>query len=212
MTSSPVWMSVSWRKSIFSIIWSSSTKVITSRRTVQCEPKVSRCWPSRANGLCYCRARPHSPVQWVRVWVDIFIWKLIHFISIELYPQLHLLEPKLFSSKHQFGLRYCDAKLKTIYTKHRPVNIWKYTGATNLEELRILLETTVMIRRLKTAVLKDMPTKRREVVSFWNLLLTTWFLNCCLHYLDSSWSKGTWFSRVGYNRNDQGEFCQKQWK
>lgn len=75
---------------------------------------------------------------------------------IELFSQLKFLRPDLFRSKEKFGQRYCDAK-----TTH-----WgrDYKGCTNARELRILLESTVMLRRLKKDVLHDLPTKRRSKV------------------------------------------------
>jgi SWI/SNF-related matrix-associated actin-dependent regulator of chromatin subfamily A-like protein 1 len=41
---------------------------------------------------------------------------------------------------------------------------WKYTGATNLEELSIRLRSSVMIRRTKAEVLPDLPNKLRTII------------------------------------------------
>lgn len=71
----------------------------------------------------------------------------------------------MFSSKHAFGVRYCDAQQKYLWVKGgRRQQVWDYKGAKNLDELRILLEATIMIRRLKNDVLDQLPRKKREMV------------------------------------------------
>lgn len=49
----------------------------------------------------------------------------------------------------RFFTRYCDGNAK---------------GAANLDELQLLLRSTVMVRRLKQDVLKDLPAKQRQVI------------------------------------------------
>ncbi|RWS05274.1 SWI/SNF-related matrix-associated actin-dependent regulator of chromatin subfamily A-like protein 1 [Dinothrombium tinctorium] len=75
---------------------------------------------------------------------------------IELFTQISTIDHKTFSSKVDFGLRYCGGYM----TK------WGYDfrGSSNTEELKVLLESTVMIRRLKSDVLDQLPPKRRIVV------------------------------------------------
>lgn len=80
---------------------------------------------------------------------------------IELYTQLAALNQKLFTNKHDFGVRYCAAY--QAYHKG-PRGIWDYRGHSNTDELKMLLESTVMIRRLKSDVLKDLPPKNRVVI------------------------------------------------
>lgn len=46
-----------------------------------------------------------------------------------------------------------------------PWGHWDTTGTDNLEEFQELLRTTFMIRRLKNDVLKELPPKRRQVVT-----------------------------------------------
>ncbi|GCB77235.1 hypothetical protein scyTo_0021079 [Scyliorhinus torazame] len=74
----------------------------------------------------------------------------------ELYSQITALRPKLFSNFHEFGLRYCAAK-------QFPWG-WDYSGSCNLLELRLLLLESLMIRRLKSDVLSQLPAKRRKMV------------------------------------------------
>ncbi|ORX87504.1 hypothetical protein BCR32DRAFT_264267 [Anaeromyces robustus] len=75
---------------------------------------------------------------------------------IELYTQLNSLIPRAISNPVKFGLRYCDAK----ETKFG----WDFTGSSNLSELKLLLERTVMIRRLKKDVLMELPPKVRQCI------------------------------------------------
>ncbi|XP_028598388.2 SWI/SNF-related matrix-associated actin-dependent regulator of chromatin subfamily A-like protein 1 isoform X2 [Podarcis muralis] len=74
----------------------------------------------------------------------------------ELYTQIAAVRPSFFSQFHAFGLRYCDAK-------QRPWG-WDYSGSSNLGELKLLLEESVMIRRLKSDVLSQLPAKQRRMV------------------------------------------------
>ncbi|NXC43425.1 SMAL1 protein, partial [Penelope pileata] len=74
----------------------------------------------------------------------------------ELYTQIAAVQPSFFPQFHTFGLRYCDAK-------KMPWG-WDYSGSSNLAELKILLEETIMIRRLKSDVLSQLPAKQRKMV------------------------------------------------
>ncbi|NXU89032.1 SMAL1 protein, partial [Xiphorhynchus elegans] len=74
----------------------------------------------------------------------------------ELYTQIAAVQPTFFPLFHSFGLRYCDAK-------KMPWG-WDYSGSSNLTELKILLEESIMIRRLKSDVLSQLPAKQRKMV------------------------------------------------
>ena len=76
---------------------------------------------------------------------------------MELYTVLHLLRPKMFPTKKRFGMRYCGP------TKNYFTGFMEYKGSSNEAELHTLLKT-VMIRRLKKDVLKELPPKQRIVV------------------------------------------------
>jgi SWI/SNF-related matrix-associated actin-dependent regulator 1 of chromatin subfamily A len=71
----------------------------------------------------------------------------------ELYSQISAVDPKLLPNWTQFGMRYCAG----YYAKYR----MNYDGASNLAELHLLLENTIMIRRLKADVLSELPDKHR---------------------------------------------------
>ncbi|XP_029789738.1 SWI/SNF-related matrix-associated actin-dependent regulator of chromatin subfamily A-like protein 1 isoform X2 [Suricata suricatta] len=74
----------------------------------------------------------------------------------ELYTQIIGVRPTFFPQFHAFGLRYCDAK-------RQPWG-WDYSGSSNLGELKLLLEEAVMLRRLKSDVLAQLPAKQRKMV------------------------------------------------
>uniref|UniRef100_A0AAY4C6R0 SWI/SNF-related matrix-associated actin-dependent regulator of chromatin subfamily A-like protein 1 n=1 Tax=Denticeps clupeoides TaxID=299321 RepID=A0AAY4C6R0_9TELE len=75
----------------------------------------------------------------------------------ELYTQILAVCPTLFPRFHDFGGRYCDAK-------QLPWG-WDYSGSSNLGELKLLLEESLMLRRLKSEVLSQLPSKQRKVVT-----------------------------------------------
>uniref|UniRef100_A0A8C8S1K4 SWI/SNF-related matrix-associated actin-dependent regulator of chromatin subfamily A-like protein 1 n=1 Tax=Pelusios castaneus TaxID=367368 RepID=A0A8C8S1K4_9SAUR len=74
----------------------------------------------------------------------------------ELYTQIVAVRPTFFPQFHSFGLRYCDAKLMPWG--------WDYSRSSNLGELKLFLEESIMIRRLKSDVLSQLPAKQRKMV------------------------------------------------
>ena len=77
---------------------------------------------------------------------------------IEIYNILHTLEKDIFPNKFKFGLKYCNG--------HHNGYGWDFNGASNIEELHDLINGTIMLRRMKTDVLKQLPLKSRVVVPF----------------------------------------------
>jgi len=75
---------------------------------------------------------------------------------IEIFNALKLLDPKEYSNMFKFASQYCDAKMTAFG--------WDFSGHSNLDQLQTRLRSTVMIRRLKSEVLKDLPPKRRQVI------------------------------------------------
>jgi SWI/SNF-related matrix-associated actin-dependent regulator 1 of chromatin subfamily A len=76
----------------------------------------------------------------------------------EVWPLINYLDPENWNSWWYFAKRYCGA------VQGR----WgmDVDGATNLGELQDKLRRSVMVRRLKRDVLKELPPKRRQIVAF----------------------------------------------
>lgn len=74
---------------------------------------------------------------------------------IEIWTTLSWLDPVAWRSFWGFAQKYCGAS---------KANGWDMSGATNLKELNEKLRSTVMIRRLKKDVLKELPPKVRQIV------------------------------------------------
>jgi len=74
---------------------------------------------------------------------------------VELWSQLHCLNGDLFGSYTHFTKRYCNARRSRFG--------WDVSGLSNADELHQKLKT-VMVRRLKANVLKDLPPKQRSII------------------------------------------------
>lgn len=74
----------------------------------------------------------------------------------ELYNLVRILRPDVFYSFKEFGLRYCNPRESYFGVD--------WTGSSNMRELHLVLEKGIMIRRLKSEVLTELPAKRRQKI------------------------------------------------
>ena len=74
----------------------------------------------------------------------------------ELWPMLNIINPKEFDAFMSYAWTFCRPK------KQR--GKWQYSGHKNLDVLHRQLKRTLMIRRKKEDVLKDLPEKTRSVI------------------------------------------------
>lgn len=101
---------------------------------------------------------------------------------IELFPLLQVLDPEKWdppgllkgrpvpaghgAGYKNFAVKYCDGKIVGRPIKGRGwVKVFEAKGATNVEELNKGLKESCMIRRQKSEVLKELPEKRRQIVT-----------------------------------------------
>lgn len=77
---------------------------------------------------------------------------------VELWPMLRVADPEGLGVNHwNFLRKFCKAW-------EAPWG-WDVSGADNLEELQLRLRSSIMIRRLKKDVLKELPPKRRQIIA-----------------------------------------------
>jgi SWI/SNF-related matrix-associated actin-dependent regulator 1 of chromatin subfamily A len=70
---------------------------------------------------------------------------------VEIYNAVSLIDPTIFPNFFSFAKRYCDGKNNGWG--------WDFSGASNTQELHEKLTSTIMLRRKKKEVLKDLPDK-----------------------------------------------------
>lgn len=75
---------------------------------------------------------------------------------VELYPVLNMLAPEQFSNFFRYAREFCDAK-RTHFGHD-------FSGASNLDKLHEILDGSLMARRRKKDVLKDLPPKTRYLI------------------------------------------------
>lgn len=80
---------------------------------------------------------------------------------IEIWNILDTLQPTSWGSEEAFGIRYADGHKKHVGNGKV---IWNFKGASNLDELHEKLRRNIMVRRMKSDVLSDLPDKVRQIV------------------------------------------------
>uniref|UniRef100_A0A6M3IKW2 Putative helicase n=1 Tax=viral metagenome TaxID=1070528 RepID=A0A6M3IKW2_9ZZZZ len=77
---------------------------------------------------------------------------------VEFFNCLNILDASKFGNFWSYTNKFCDKQ----YTGRG----WSFSGAKNKADLHQLLKRTVMIRRLKSEVLKELPPKTRTVIPY----------------------------------------------
>lgn len=84
----------------------------------------------------------------------------------ELFPLLHMLNPREWNSGYQFCIRYCAGHNEWIRARGgRTRQVFNCNGRSNTEELHQRISGAYMIRHTKAEVMKDMPPKTRRSVN-----------------------------------------------
>jgi len=81
----------------------------------------------------------------------------------ELWSQIQIVNKSVAPKFFDFGMRYCGAFQKPAAAGKM---VWDFSGVSNIAELDKLLRTTIMIRRTKEQVLKELPPKTRTMIPF----------------------------------------------
>ena len=76
---------------------------------------------------------------------------------VEMYNLARIIRPDIFHSFTNYGKRYCNPKESYLGID--------WNGSKNARELHLTLTNSFMIRRLKSAVLTQLPAKRRQRIS-----------------------------------------------
>lgn len=85
------------------------------------------------------------------------ILSILQMLAPETYGVFGVKRDKLAA---KFLFRYCDPQKVWARGKYHT----DFSGASNLDELQERLRSTLMVRRLKSDVLTDLPAKRRQIV------------------------------------------------
>lgn len=80
---------------------------------------------------------------------------------MEMFSLLNALDPTTWPNAFSFGRRYCNGQQKHIGGGRY---VWDFGGASHLEELQQRLRANLLVRRMKSEVLKELPPKRRQVL------------------------------------------------
>lgn len=80
---------------------------------------------------------------------------------LDLWPILEMIKHPLANSWLYFVKRYCNAEKVEV---RKGLKVWQF-GSSHEEELAQILRSTIMIRRDKQLVLKELPAKNRQAIT-----------------------------------------------
>lgn len=104
---------------------------------------------------------------------------------VEIFNIVHTINPFIFPNFMDFAKKYCGAEKGRFG--------WDFSGATNLKELNLILKNSIMIRRKKKDVLKDLPPKQivKVVVEIDNIEVYKTAENKFITYLRDKYNQQT---------------------
>jgi SWI/SNF-related matrix-associated actin-dependent regulator 1 of chromatin subfamily A len=82
----------------------------------------------------------------------------------ELFSLISLVDPTTWNNFFYYAKRYCQGHQKTVYARGGPKLVWDFNGSSHLDELQRKLRESIMVRRLATDVLKELPPLRRQLI------------------------------------------------
>lgn len=83
----------------------------------------------------------------------------------ELFPILHMLDPKTWGSGYQYCMRYCAGHYEFLKVRGGSRKVFNCNGRSNSEELHDRVHGRYMMRHTKEAELKNLPPKRRSSIT-----------------------------------------------
>lgn len=99
----------------------------------------------------------------------------------DLWNQVSMIRPRLlFTDRSKFANVYCNRRLVPVWRrapgqpKAQQFLTWDYSGLSRAAELHLVLRHEIMIRRLKSDVLTQLPPKRRQVIRLPKPPLADW--------------------------------------
>jgi SNF2 family DNA or RNA helicase len=82
---------------------------------------------------------------------------------MELWSQIQIVNRGVAPKRFDYGIRYCGGYQKPAA---RGEMVWDFSGVSNITELDKTLRSTIMIRRTKDQVMKELPPKTRSMIPF----------------------------------------------
>jgi len=80
---------------------------------------------------------------------------------MELWSQIQIVNKGVAPKRFDYGVRYCAGFQKPAA---RGQMVWDFSGVSNITELDKMLRSTIMIRRTKEQVMKELPPKTRTMI------------------------------------------------
>lgn len=81
----------------------------------------------------------------------------------ELWTQIQIVNKGVAPKWFDYGVRYCAGYQKPAAAGQM---VWDFSGVSNITELDKMLRSTIMIRRTKDQVMKELPPKTRTMIPF----------------------------------------------